>query len=55
MKGIFSLLILLAVTCTSCQAQPDNIPSKEVQIAGAILAAPEEMRAEASGSNRDGI
>ena len=44
MKGILSLLILLSVTCTSCQAQPDNIPSNEIQIAGAVLAAPEEMR-----------
>jgi len=44
MKGIFSLLTLLTLTCTSCQAQPDNIPSKEIQIAGAVLAAPEEMR-----------
>ena len=43
MKGIFSFLTLL-VTCFSCQAQTDNIPSKEVQIAGAVLAAPEEMR-----------
>jgi len=46
MKSIFSLSILV-VTCLSCQAQ-SNIPSKEVQIAGAILAAPEEMRAEAT-------
>ena len=48
MKVILSLLILLTVTCTSCQAQPDNIPSKEIQIAGAVLAAPEEMREDAT-------
>ena len=46
MKGMFSLITLL-ITCISCQAQPDNIASKEVQIAGAVLAAPEEMRASA--------
>lgn len=44
MKGILSLLVPLTFTCVSCQAQPNNIPSKEIQIAGAILAAPEEMR-----------
>ena len=44
MKGFLTLVGLLAATCMSCQAQPDNIPSKEVQIAGAVLAAPEGMR-----------
>jgi hypothetical protein len=44
MKSVFCILSLLIITCFSCQAQPDNIPSEEVQIAGAILAAPEEMR-----------
>jgi hypothetical protein len=44
MKGILSLVTLLTLTCVSCQAQPDNIPAKEIQIAGAVLAAPEEMR-----------
>ncbi len=43
MKRIFSLLILIFAFVFS-QAQQDNIPSKEIQIAGAILAAPEEMR-----------
>ena len=47
MKGILSLLFLI-ISCISCQAQPDNIPSKEVQIAGALYAAPEEMREGAS-------
>ncbi|GJM30099.1 MAG: hypothetical protein DHS20C17_27340 [Cyclobacteriaceae bacterium] len=44
MKSIFCIFTLLSATCISCQAQPSNIPSPEVQIAGAILAAPEEMR-----------
>ena len=44
MKGILTLTCLLTLTCISCQAQPDNIPPVEIQIAGAVLAAPEEMR-----------
>ncbi len=55
MKRIFSLLIIM-VTYVSCQAQPDNIPSKEIQIAGAIMAAPDEMREDAAvlGYNEKG-
>lgn len=44
MKATLCILTLITIHCISCQAQPGNIPSKEVQIAGAILAAPEEMR-----------
>jgi len=44
MKTIFCIFNLVMLTCISCQAQNQNIPSKETQIAGAVLAAPEEMR-----------
>ncbi|MEQ8475049.1 hypothetical protein [Fulvivirga sp.] len=45
MKNFNSLLILLVVITMSCEAQ---IPNKEEQIAGAVMAAPEEKRAEAT-------
>ena len=44
MKNFLSILSLFCISCTSGQAQPDNIPSAEIQIAGAVMAAPEEMR-----------
>lgn len=45
MKNINSLLIVLVILTMSCEAQ---IPNKEEQIAGAVMAAPEEKRAEAT-------
>lgn len=56
MKSIFCIFSLITMTCVSCQGQNQNIPSKEVQIAGAVLAAPEEMRsgAQVLGYNEEG-
>jgi len=45
MKNIKSILIILVVITMSCEAQ---IPNKDEQIAGALMAAPEEKRAEAT-------
>ena len=48
MKKLFTrYMILCMVLSVACEAQ-DQIPSKEVQIAGALLAAPEGMRDQAS-------
>jgi hypothetical protein len=44
MKGILFILTLIIVCSSSCKAQPSNIPSSDIQIAGALMAAPEEMR-----------
>ena len=44
MKGILCIFTVMAIAGSSCQAQSTSIPSSDVQIAGAVLAAPEEMR-----------
>jgi hypothetical protein len=44
MKGILCILTLIIAYSSSSQAQSSNIPSKDIQIAGAVMAAPEEMR-----------
>ncbi len=47
MRGLLCILAISTLTVSACQSQSTNIPSSEVQIAGAILAAPEEMRNDA--------
>ena len=46
-KWFTRYLILVMGLSFACEAQ-EQVPSKEVQIAGALLAAPESMRAEAA-------
>jgi len=43
MKKLFTLIIGCSLCSISCQSQP-NIPDKEAQIAGAVMAAPQSMR-----------
>lgn len=56
MRTFLYTFILYCITSISCTAQSKNIPSAEVQIAGALMAAPEEMRsgAQVLGYDEDG-
>ena len=51
MKNFISTVLFILLTCYATIAQ--NIPSKEVQLASALLAAPEEDRAEATVKGYD--
>jgi hypothetical protein len=56
MRTFLYTFILYCITSISCRAQSEIIPSAEVQIAGALMAAPEEMRsgAQVLGYDQEG-
>jgi len=53
--SLFSVLAL-GLICLSCKSQAQEIPDKEAQISAAVMAAPEDKRAEATvlGFDADG-
>ena len=53
--SLFSVLAL-GIICLSCKSQAQEIPDKEAQISAAVMAAPEDKRAEATvlGFDADG-